>query len=177
VRTRPFKNTAAAAAAYDVLYGPQVRPAGRGSHECGKPARGATVARAVDGQPHPDQTVGGSVRGGTRAIQPQRARHAVADSLQSADLVLPRTAPPAGLVNTLPLLMLEEEAGHQPKQRVGPRLNPLPTTTRMMNILEAEGGREVAAQLASPPAPTRLVVILLGGCRRGTAAGLHDENP
>jgi hypothetical protein len=58
--------------------------------------------------------------------------------------------PPAGLVNTLPLQMLEEEAGHQPIRRVGPRLNPPPTTARMMNILEAEGGREAVARLASP---------------------------
>jgi hypothetical protein len=53
-------------------------------------------------------------------------------------------APPAGLVNTLPLRMLEEEAGHQPNWRVGHRLNPPPTTASMMNILEAEGGREAA---------------------------------
>jgi hypothetical protein len=45
----------------------------------------------------------------------------------------------------------------------------------MMNILEAEGGEEAAAQLASPT--TRLVVILLDGHWRGTAARLHDENP
>jgi hypothetical protein len=57
--------------------------------------------------------------------------------------------PPAGLVNTLPLRMLEEEAGHQPIQRVGPQLNPLSTIARMMDILEAEGGREAAARLAS----------------------------
>jgi hypothetical protein len=49
-----------------------------------------------------------------------------------------------------PLRMLEEEGDHQPKRRVGPRLNPPPTTARMMNILEAEGGREAAARLASP---------------------------
>jgi hypothetical protein len=90
VRTRPSKNAAATAAAYDVLYGPPVRPVGRGSHGCGKPAHGATVARAVDGQPRPDQTAGGSVGGGTRAIQPQRARHAAADSLQSIGPVYPR---------------------------------------------------------------------------------------
>jgi hypothetical protein len=30
---------------------------------------GATVARAVDGQPRPDQAAGGSVGGGTEAIQ------------------------------------------------------------------------------------------------------------
>jgi hypothetical protein len=85
VRTRPSKNVAATAAAYDLLYGPPVRSAGRGSHGCGKPAHGATVARAAVRQPRPDQTAGGSVGGSTRAIQPQRARHTAADSLQSAD--------------------------------------------------------------------------------------------
>jgi hypothetical protein len=38
-------------------------------HRCGGPAHGATVARAVDGQPRPDQAAGDSVRGGTEAIQ------------------------------------------------------------------------------------------------------------
>jgi hypothetical protein len=53
-------------------------------------------------------------------------------------------------MNTLPLRMLEEEVGHQPIRRVGPRLNLPSTTSRMMNILEAEGGREAAARLAPP---------------------------
>jgi hypothetical protein len=44
VRTRPSKNVHTATAAYDVLYDPR----------CGRPAHGATVAHAVDGQPHPD---------------------------------------------------------------------------------------------------------------------------
>jgi hypothetical protein len=46
--------------------------------------------------------------------------------------------------------MLEEEAGHRPMRKVGPRLGSPPTPARMMNILEAEGRREAAAQLASP---------------------------
>jgi hypothetical protein len=96
------------------------------------------------------QTAGGSVGGGIRAIQPQRASHAATDSLQSAGPVWPRSAPPAGLVNTLPLQMLEEEVGHRPIRGVGPRLNPPSTPARMMNILDAEGGREVATRLASP---------------------------
>jgi hypothetical protein len=69
VRTRPSKNAVAAPAAYDVLYRPSVRPPARRSHGCGGPTHGATVARAVDGQPRPNQTVGGSVGGGTEAIQ------------------------------------------------------------------------------------------------------------
>jgi hypothetical protein len=45
----------------------------------------------------------------------------------------------------------------------------------MMNILEAEGGAEAAAGLLLPT--TRPTVIILGDRRRGTAAGLRDENP
>jgi hypothetical protein len=71
VRTRPSKNATVTPAAYDVLYDPLVRPAGRRSRGCGGPAHGATVARAVDGQPRPGQTAGGSIGGGTKAIQPK----------------------------------------------------------------------------------------------------------
>jgi hypothetical protein len=39
------------------------------SRGCGGPAHGATVARAVDGQPRPDQAAGGSVGGGAEATQ------------------------------------------------------------------------------------------------------------
>jgi hypothetical protein len=47
--------------------------------------------------------------------------------------------------------------------------------SRMMNILEAEGrGRP---QPDSPFSTTRLAVIVLGDRGRGTAVGLHDENP
>jgi hypothetical protein len=45
----------------------------------------------------------------------------------------------------------------------------------MMKILEAEGGAEVAARLASPT--IKLVVTVLGGHRQGDAAGLPYENP
>jgi hypothetical protein len=45
----------------------------------------------------------------------------------------------------------------------------------MMNILEAEGrGRPRTGSLFPT---TRLAVIILGDHWRGTAAGLHDENP
>jgi hypothetical protein len=69
VRTRPSKNTDAAPVAYDVLYRPRCGRRRRRSRGCGGPAHGATVARAVDGQPCPSQTVGGSVGGGAEAIQ------------------------------------------------------------------------------------------------------------
>jgi hypothetical protein len=35
---------------------------------CGEPAHGATVVRAVDEQPRPDQAAGGSAGGGAKAI-------------------------------------------------------------------------------------------------------------
>jgi hypothetical protein len=60
VRTRTSRNADTAPAAYDILYDPQCgrwRGKGRGH---GRPAHGVTVARAVDGQPHPDQAAGGS---------------------------------------------------------------------------------------------------------------------
>jgi hypothetical protein len=50
------------------LVQPPVRPVGRRSCGCGELTHGATVARAVDGQPRPIQTAGGSVGGGTKAI-------------------------------------------------------------------------------------------------------------
>jgi hypothetical protein len=71
--------------------------------------------------------------------------------------------------------MLEEEAGHQPTWRAGPRLGSPSALARVMNILEAEGGGKPQPGLLLPT--TRLVVILLDGHWRGTAAGLHDENP
>jgi hypothetical protein len=78
-------------------------------------------------------------------------------------------------VNILLLRMLEEEEGHQPMRRAGPRLGSPSTPARMMNILEAESGGKPQPGLLPPT--TRLVVILLDGHWRGTAGGLHDKNP
>jgi hypothetical protein len=44
-----------------------VQPLGR-RRGCGRPAHGATVARAMDGQPRPNQAAGGSAGGGAKAI-------------------------------------------------------------------------------------------------------------
>jgi hypothetical protein len=49
---------------------------------------------------------------------------------------------------------LEEEAGRRPVREVELRLSSPSTPARMMKILEAEGGAEVAARLASPPNQT-----------------------
>jgi hypothetical protein len=46
--------------------------------------------------------------------------------------------------------MLEEEAGRWPTWEAEPRLDAPSDPVRMMNILEVEGRREAAAQLASP---------------------------
>jgi hypothetical protein len=46
--------------------------------------------------------------------------------------------------------MLKEEASCWPMREVEPRLSSPSATARMMNILEAKGGAEAAAQLASP---------------------------
>jgi hypothetical protein len=81
----------------------------------------------------------------------------------------------ARLVDALLPRMLEEEAGRQPIREVGPQLGLPSPSAQMMNILEAEGrGRPQPGLLFST---TRLGVIILGDHRRGTATGLHDENP
>jgi hypothetical protein len=78
-------------------------------------------------------------------------------------------------VNALLPQMLEEEAGRQPVRRARPQLGLPSPLARMMNILEAEGrGRPRTGSLFPT---TRLAVIILGDHWRGTAAGLHDENP
>jgi hypothetical protein len=46
--------------------------------------------------------------------------------------------------------MLKEEVACRPMWEVEPRLCSPSATARMMNILEAEGGAEATAQLASP---------------------------
>jgi hypothetical protein len=46
--------------------------------------------------------------------------------------------------------MLKEEVAHRPMREVELRLGLPPALARMMKILEAEGGAEAAARLASP---------------------------
>jgi hypothetical protein len=46
--------------------------------------------------------------------------------------------------------MLEEEKGHWPTREAEPSSTRSSSSAWMMNILEAEGGAEAAAQLASP---------------------------
>jgi hypothetical protein len=68
-----------------------------------------------------------------------------------------------------------ERATHEPAREVERWLSPAPTSARMMNILEAEGGTKTAAWLAFPT--IKLEVTILGDRRWRGAAGLHDENP
>jgi hypothetical protein len=46
--------------------------------------------------------------------------------------------------------MLKEKVAHEPVWEVELWLSPTSTPARMMKILEAEGGAEAAARLASP---------------------------
>jgi hypothetical protein len=63
--------------------------------------------------------------------------------------------------------MLKERVTHEPVREVELRLASPSSPARMMKILEAEGGAEAAARLASPHHQT-------GGHQRGDAAGLPD---
>jgi hypothetical protein len=70
-----------------------------------------------------------------RSRSGRRARHAAAASATNGERPSPRS--------------LREEAGRCPR-RDRPQLGALPSPAMMMNILEAEGGAEAAAWLASP---------------------------
>ena len=152
VRTRPSKNAAAAATpmTYDVLYDPQYDQWRGRSHGCGRPAHGVTDARAVDGQPRPDQVAGGSAGSGIKATQAEEPDTRQPTTPQTASLASPEFASFARLANALLPQMLEEEAGRQPARKAEPRLGSPSSPAQMMNILEAEGRREAAARLASP---------------------------
>jgi hypothetical protein len=69
VRTRPSQDANTALRRTTSCTIPRCgRRRGKGRGRC-RPAHGATVAHAVDGQPRPDQTAGGSVGGGAGAIR------------------------------------------------------------------------------------------------------------
>jgi hypothetical protein len=107
----------------------------RRSRGCGQPAHGATVARAVDGQPRSAPAVGGGAGGGTRATQAGEPDTLQLTAPQTANALLPRT--------------LREEAGRYPRGG-GSQLGAPSSPAQMMNILEAKGRREAAARFASP---------------------------
>jgi hypothetical protein len=157
---RLSQNTSTALAAYDVLCDPPMQPTAQGGPGRGRPAHGATDTRAADGQPRSAPAVGGGTGRRTRAAQ--------AGEPDTRQLPAPRT------VNALLPRSLREGAGRCPHEG-GTQLGAPSSLARMMNILEAEGrGRPRPGSLFPTTKPT---VIILGDRRRGTAVGLHDENP
>jgi hypothetical protein len=157
---RLSQNTSTALAAYNVLCDPPVQPMAQGGPGRGRPTHGATDTRVADGQPRSAPTVGGGTGSSARAAQ--------AGEPDMRQLPAPRTA------NTLLPRSLREGAGSCPRGG-GPQLGAPSSPSRMRNILEAEGrGRPRPGSLFPT---TRPAVIILGDRRRGTAVGLHDENP
>jgi hypothetical protein len=122
----------------------------RRSRGCGGPAHCAIVAYAVNGQPRPNPAAGGSVGGGAETIQ--------AKASGTRWLAAPAVGQPH--VPEVRLLRMDGErpsppgtegrSGPPAHAEVGPQLSTPSSPARMMNILEAEGRREVAARLASP---------------------------
>jgi hypothetical protein len=127
-RTPPSRRTMCCAT-------PPVQPAAQGGPGRGRPARGATDARAVDGQPRSTLVVGGGIGSSARAAQ--------AGELDTRQLPAPRTA------NALLPRSLREGAGRCPCGG-RPQLGAPSSPARMMNILEAEGRGEATARLALP---------------------------
>jgi hypothetical protein len=127
-RTRmgPSQNMSTALTTYDVLCDPLVQPTAQGGPGRGRPARDTTVARVEDRQLHP---------------------------VQAAVVRLPprswRTSPPQGW--RVPFSLECQRKKRVAGPRGGrPQLGAPSSPARMMNILEAEGGAEAAARLASP---------------------------
>jgi hypothetical protein len=145
------------------------------SRGCGRPAHGAIIARAVDGQPRSAPATGGSTKAGTRATQAEEPDTWQLTAPQTAGPANPEFASSARLANAILPRMLEEEAGRQPTWKAKLPLGSPSSPARMMNILEAEGRRR--PQPDSLPSTTRLVVILVDDHRPEVATGLCDENP
>jgi hypothetical protein len=125
-RTGPSQNTSTALTTYGVLCDPPVQPTAQRGPRRGRPTRGTTVARMEDGQLHPVQAV--AVR------LPPRSR---------------RTSPPQGWRMPSSLKCWRKKWVTGPRGG-RPQLAPPSSPARMMNILEAEGGAEATARLASP---------------------------
>jgi hypothetical protein len=122
MRTRPSKNAAATSTAYDVLYAPRaaLEQCGRwcrGRYGCGGPAHGATVARAVDGQPCPAWRREAALEAAPKPSKPKRWSRSTArfpPQRVGARGMEPWLSPLSTFtrpVIILPPRMLEEEAG------------------------------------------------------------------
>jgi hypothetical protein len=120
VRTGSSRNADTTTATYDILYDPPGWPAARD-----EPWTWSTCARS-------DRCL----CGGRTATPRPGSRWQFASFARLVKALLPR--------------MLEEEAGHQPMRKAGPQLGLPSPPARMMNILQAEGGREATALLALP---------------------------
>jgi hypothetical protein len=132
---RLSQNTSTALAAYDVLDDPPVQPAARGGPGHGRPVHGTTDTHGANGQPHSAPAVGGGTGSSARAARTGEPETRQLTAPRAANALLPRS--------------LSEGAGRCPRGS-GPQLGAPSSPARMMNILEAEGGAEVAARLASP---------------------------
>jgi hypothetical protein len=157
---RLSQNTSTALAAYDVLCNPLVQPTVQGGPGRGRPTQGTTDTCAVDGQSRFAPAVGGGTGSSARVAQ--------AGEHDTRQLLAPRVA------STLLPRSLREGAGRCPRGG-GSRLGAPSSPARMMNILEAKGRGRLRPGSLFPT--TRPTIIILGDRRRGTAAGLHDENP
>jgi hypothetical protein len=112
-----------------------VQPMAQGGPGRGRPAHGATDTRAADGQPRSAPAVGGGTGSSARTAQTGEPDTRRLPAPRTANTPLPRS--------------LRGGAGRCSR---GSRPRPAPPSSpaRMMKILEAEGGTEAAARLASP---------------------------
>jgi hypothetical protein len=112
-----------------------VQPMAQGGHGHDRPAHGATDTRAADGQPRSAPAVGGGTESSARAAQTEEPDTRQLPAPRTANAPLPRS--------------LREGAG---RRSCGGRPRPASPSSpaRMMKILQAEGGAEAAARLASP---------------------------
>jgi hypothetical protein len=112
-----------------------VQPVAQGGPGRGWPAHGATDTHVADGQPRFAPAVGGGTGSSARAAQTGEPDTWQLPAPRTANAPLPRS--------------LREGAGRCSR---GGRPRPAPPSSpaRMMKILEAEGGAEAAARLASP---------------------------
>jgi hypothetical protein len=131
----PGGQTAAAMTSGQTLLRPATRPSPASPPKGRGHAKGHRVGGQSAEKPLPAASVGGGTGSSAEAAQAGRARHAAAASATNGERPSPRS--------------LREGAGRCPRGD-RPQLGALPSPALMMNILEAEGGAEAAARLASP---------------------------
>jgi hypothetical protein len=112
-----------------------VQPTAQGGPGRGRPAHGATNTRAAGGQPRSAPAVGGGTESSARATQTGEP--------DTRQLPAPRMA-------NAPLPQSLREGARRGSSGGRPQPAPPSSPARIMKILEAEGGAEAAARLASP---------------------------